>query len=63
MAFLTNPAIGARGVNLKDGTTVWIEPGATVEISDADISDAHDDLEASKSAPKAPKAEAEAASE
>lgn len=37
MASFTNYAPGARGVNLKIGTTVWIEPGETVEIADDDI--------------------------
>lgn len=32
MKKLTNYARGPRGVTLKDGSTVWIEPGETVEI-------------------------------
>lgn len=32
MKKLTNYARGPRGVTLKDGSTVWIEPGETAEI-------------------------------
>lgn len=45
MSKYTNTGAGARGINVKvskdnDGTeTTWIEPGATVEIDDALISD------------------------
>jgi hypothetical protein len=59
---LTNNAPGARGVNLKDGTTVWVDPGKTVEVKDADVSHAHDDLEKGDAAArKAAKDEAEPA--
>jgi polyhydroxyalkanoate synthesis regulator phasin len=37
MKKLTNHQPGARGVNLKDGTTRWIEPGETAEIDAKDI--------------------------
>lgn len=37
MKKLTNHTIGPRGVNLKDGTTRWIDPGQTVEIEAGDI--------------------------
>lgn len=29
---VTNYQPGARGVNLKDGRTIWVEPGQTVDI-------------------------------
>ena len=32
MKTVTNYQAGARGVNLKNGTTVWVEPGQTVDI-------------------------------
>ena len=32
MKTLTNYTAGARGINLQDGSTRWIEPGETVEI-------------------------------
>lgn len=37
MKTLTNHQPGARGVNLKDGTTTWIEPGQSVEIDMKDV--------------------------
>jgi hypothetical protein len=41
----TNNAIGARGINLKDGTTVWVDPGETTDdLAKADIADVHADL-------------------
>ena len=52
MAYFTNTSPGARGVNLKDGTTQWIEPGQSAEIADKDVSDAHEDLAVSDKAPK-----------
>ena len=33
MKTLTNYTAGARGINLQDGSTRWIEPGETVESS------------------------------
>lgn len=42
---LTNNSAGARGVNLKDGTTAWLEPGETREFDKADVSNVHGDLE------------------
>jgi hypothetical protein len=44
MKSLTNHMPGARGVNLTDGTTLWIEPGQTVEIDPKDIVGALPDL-------------------
>jgi hypothetical protein len=32
MAKITNFHAGPRGINMKDGTTVWVEPGQTVDI-------------------------------
>ena len=32
MKEFTNHTPGARGINLTDGTTKWIEPGETVEL-------------------------------
>jgi hypothetical protein len=32
MAQFTNTAEGPRGINLADGTTVWVEPGQSVEL-------------------------------
>jgi hypothetical protein len=32
MPKLTNYTPGPRGINMKDGTTVWIEPGASADI-------------------------------
>jgi hypothetical protein len=48
MATYTNTAAGLRGINLNDGSTVWVEPGATVEVADADVANTCDGLEASK---------------
>jgi hypothetical protein len=49
---LTNNTGGARGVNLKDGTTVWLEPGETREFDKADVTNAHEDLEEGAAAAK-----------
>jgi len=37
MKTLTNHTIGPKGVNLKNGTTRWIEPGETIEIDDKEL--------------------------
>jgi hypothetical protein len=63
---ITNTADGARGVELADGTTLYIEPGQTVE--DVDVAKDHklyDGLEAGEAAAKraAKAAEAEQPSE
>lgn len=36
MKRLTNHTPGLRGVTMKDGGVVWIKPGETVKIEDAD---------------------------
>ena len=33
----TNHTAGPKGVNMKGGSTVWIDPGQTIEIVKADI--------------------------
>jgi hypothetical protein len=50
---ITNTAEGARGVELADGTTLYIEPGQTVE--DVDVASGHklyEGLEAGDAAAK-----------
>lgn len=37
MKEFTNHTPGARGINLTDGTTRWIEPGETVELDPKSI--------------------------
>lgn len=37
MKEFTNHTPGARGINLVDGTTRWIEPGETVELDPKSI--------------------------
>jgi hypothetical protein len=37
MKSFTNHTRGPRGINLSDGTTRWVEPGATVELDEKDI--------------------------
>ena len=32
---------GPRGINLKDGTTLWVEPGETVEVDKKSIASVH----------------------
>lgn len=34
---VTNHTPGARGINLEDGTTVWVEPGQTLDISNLKV--------------------------
>lgn len=34
---LTNYQAGPRGINMRGGTTVWIEPGETAEIDKAQV--------------------------
>jgi hypothetical protein len=62
---ITNTAEGPRGVELADGTTLYIEPGQTVE--DVDVAKDHklyEGLEAGEAAAKrAAKAAGEAAEE
>jgi hypothetical protein len=37
MAKFTNTAEGARGINLADGTTAWVDPGQSVDLDDGTI--------------------------
>lgn len=46
MATFKNTAAGMRGVNLKDGTTVWIDAGETAEIDASQIADKYEGVEA-----------------
>ena len=55
MTTYTNTAAGMRGINLKDGTTIWVEPGESVEAND--VAHAHDDLVTGKPPKPAPDAE------
>ncbi|GAM06332.1 hypothetical protein [Novosphingobium sp. MBES04] len=32
MASITNHTQGMRGIRMKDGSTVWVEPGASADI-------------------------------
>ena len=59
MTTYANSAEGMRGVNMKDGSTVWIDAGASADINDADIEGPLGDgiAKAGKTA-KAPKADA-----
>ena len=42
MKTFTNHTPGARGINLKDGTTRWVEPGQSVEIDSATVANVPD---------------------
>lgn len=44
MATYTNTAPGARGINLKDGGTVLVEAGGSIELDVAKVALAHPDL-------------------
>ena len=44
MAKHTNHGAGMRGINHKDGSTTWVEPGETVEVDTKDITHAHEDI-------------------
>jgi hypothetical protein len=44
MAKLTNHSRGLRGISLKDGSTVWLEPGQSTDIKKDDIAGALPDL-------------------
>lgn len=39
MTKFTNTGEGPRGINLTNGTTVWADPGATVEVDENDLAD------------------------
>lgn len=34
---VTNYQPGARGINLDDGSTVWVEPGQTIDLADVKV--------------------------
>lgn len=55
MATYTNTAPGMRGINHKDGSTTWVEPGESIEATD--VAHAHDDLVTGKPPKSAPDAE------
>lgn len=44
MAKFTNYARGARGISLKDGSTVWLEPGESADIDKKDVAEPMPDL-------------------
>ena len=44
MAKYTNYSRGSRGIGLKDGTTVWLEPGESADLKKEDIADPLPDL-------------------
>ena len=44
MAKLTNHARGPRGITLKTGETVWLEPGESADIKKDDIAEPMPDL-------------------
>lgn len=52
MAKFTNLHLGARGINLKSGATVLVEPGKTVELDEKDIADVHPDITKGEAAAK-----------
>ena len=60
MAKFTNTGEGARGINLKDGTTRWVDPNETVELDEKDVVHAHDDFEKGDKAAKEAARESEA---
>lgn len=41
---VTNYAPGSRGINLEDGSTVWVESGQTLDISKLDVKGALPDF-------------------
>lgn len=51
MAKITNYSRGLRGISLKDGTTVWLEPGESTEIDKKDVAGALPDLGQKADAP------------
>lgn len=44
MAKYTNYARGSRGIGLKDGSTVWLNPGESADIKKEDIAGPLPDL-------------------
>lgn len=55
MAKFTNNAAGARGINLADGTTHWLEPGQSVTFTKDELAEsgAHPDMGSEEDAPAA----------
>ena len=51
MAKITNYARGPRGITLKDGSTVWLEPGQSEDIKKDDIAGPLPDLGREPEAP------------
>jgi hypothetical protein len=58
---ITNTAEGPRGVALADGSTLYIEPGQTVEVEVAKDHKLYEGLEAGEAAAKRAAKEAAAA--
>ena len=44
MAKFTNYSRGSRGIGLKDGSTVWLEPGESVDLKKEDVAEPLPDL-------------------
>lgn len=55
----TNTAKGSRGLVMKDGSTVWIDAGQTVDLNKTDVAKGHPDIEEGAKAAKEVKDEAE----
>lgn len=53
MAEFTNTAVGARGIVMKDKTTVWVEPGETVEVDEGETKSIHADIKKGAASKKA----------
>jgi hypothetical protein len=52
MAKFTNTAVGARGINIEGGETVWVEPGQTVDVDEKTVAHAHEDIKKGEAAAK-----------
>lgn len=63
MAKITNTAEGPRGVLTADGTTVYVEPGETIEVDVAKGHKLYDGLEEGEAAAKKAAKAAEAGEE
>jgi uncharacterized small protein (DUF1192 family) len=50
MAKITNYARGPRGISLKDGSTIWLDPGQSEDIKKDDIAGPLPDLGAAPAA-------------
>lgn len=44
MAKITNYAAGPRGITMKDGSTIWLDPGQSQDIKKEDIAGEMPDL-------------------